>query len=963
MKDLKTEMNSAREKLFKYSILSLLILALPAIAFSLIQIIEYGFDINYVLFCSMFILISVIFLLRNKLSIILKSHIVGSLFLISGFVGNLFFGFSGGHFLCLIGIAIITVLYGKKLGIIYSIIALLGYIVIEYSILNKLFVREIDFNAFNANFISWIYALFTIFITAIILISSISYINKAFIKLVKELDKNNIELNTLNSAYKDVFVKVEESEHKYKSIFQTLNEGVILTDKEGNIIDCNRATEDILGASKEDLLSVNLHSKNFSFIYPDLSPVPDDECPGIKTLEKGVSISNFEVGLQQENQIKWIGLSSEPLKVEGYGVFLTLQDLTHEKEQEQEYLLFNRYFETFLEHITDYVLFKNEDGKIVFCSQSLATLTGYNSWKDIIGKSYGDLVPEDRAKEYQEEDDNVFKTGEQLKGKINLFCDVNGETRQEQTNKIPLFDDNRKVIGIISISRDITEILKEKDIIREKEEKINLILNSTAEGIYGLDNNGNCTFVNQACLNILGYSKEEELLGQNMHNLIHHSDIEGKPIKTQDCTIENAFKNGKGMHSSDEVFWKKDGSKIPVELFSHPQIHKEEVIGAVLTFIDITERKEKEEKISLLLNSTAEGIYGIDNNGNCTFANKACLNILGYSKEEDLLGQNIHNLIHHSDIDGNPMNIHDCIIYKAFTNNIGMHSADEVFWRKDGSYFPAEYFSYPQIHQGEAIGAVVTFFDITERKEKEEKIIAFTKDLQKINFDKDKFIGILAHDLKNPFTSIIGFSQYILDNLEEIDKENIKEFTGIINESSEKGYKLMEEILVWLRVRSGMMDVDKQELELKPVVLHTFKNLKTHAQVKNITLSCLIPDNLYIEADINILKTILRNLVSNSIKFTNKNGEIKVESKEKDNKIQITISDNGVGMNQEYANQLFISDSNETKEGTQGEKGTGLGISIVKELIQKHEELIWVESELGKGSDFIFTMPKAEHKN
>ena len=113
----------------------------------------------------------------------------------------------------------------------------------------------------------------------------------------------------------------------------------------------------------------------------------------------------------------------------------------------------------------------------------------------------------------------------------------------------------------------------------------------------------------------------------------------------------------------------------------------------------------------------------------------------------------------------------------------------------------------------------------------------------------------------------------------------------------------------------------------------------------------------------NILKTILRNLISNSIKFTNKNGEIKVESKEKDNKIQITISDNGVGMDQEYANQLFISDSNETKVGTQGEKGTGLGISIVKELIQKHEELIWVESELGKGSDFIFTMPKAEHKN
>lgn len=838
MKDLTTETNSARDKLFNISILSLIILAVPAFALSIIQIIENGPILNFVLFCVAVLFAIIIFIFRNKLSIKLKSHLIASLFIIAGFIGNLFFAFSGGHYLCLIGIAIITVLYGKRLGIIYSIITLLGYILNQYIVLNNIIVREIDFNTFNKDILSWVYGLFTIVITSIILIGSISYINKAFINLVKKLDKNNNQLNTLNSAYKEVFVKVEESERKYKTIFNTLNEGVILTDQDGNIIDCNSASQDILGASKEDLLSVNLHSKNFSFIYPNLSPVPDDECPGIKTLEKGISISNFEVGLQQENQIKWIGLSSEPLKVEGYGVFLTLEDLTREKEQEQEYLLFNRYFETFLEHITDYVLFKNEYGKIIFCSQSLATLTGYSNWKDIIGKSYEDLTFKDKAKEYQEEDDNVFQTGVQLKGKVNLFYDADGEIRHEQTNKIPLFDDDRKVIGIISISRDITDLLKEKEIIREKEAKINLILNSTAEGIYGIDNNGNCTFANQSCLDMLGYAKEEEFLGKNMHNLIHHSYANGSPMSSHDCNINYTINHGEGMTSDKEVFWRKDGSCLPVE-----------------------------------------------------------------------------------------------------------------------------YFSYIQMHDGIIVGSVVTFLDISERKKREKQIISFTKKLQKLNSDKDKFIGILAHDLKNPFTSIIGFSQYILDNLEEIDKETLKEFTGIINDSSEKGYKLMEEILVWLRVRSGMMDVDKKEFELKPVVLHTFKNLKTHAQIKNITLSCSIPDNLYIEADINILKTILRNLVSNSIKFTNKNGVIEVGSEEKDNKIQITISDNGVGMDQEFANQLFISDSNETKEGTQGEKGTGLGISIVKELIQKHEELIWVESELGKGSNFIFTMPKAESKN
>ncbi|MDD4683658.1 MAG: PAS domain S-box protein [Bacteroidales bacterium] len=838
MNGLRQEMNAARDKLFKYSILSILILAIPAIVFSLIQIIKYGFDINYVLFCSMFILISAIFLLRNKLSIILKSHIVGSLFLISGFIGNLFFGFSGGHFLCLIGIAIITVLYGKKLGIIYSIIALLGYIFIEYIILNNLFVREIDFNAFNANFISWIYALFTIFITAIILISSINYINKAFISLVKKLDKNNIELNILNSSYKDVFVKVEESERKYKAIFQTLNEGVILTDQEGNIIDCNKATEDILGASKSDLLSVNLHSKNFSFIYPNLSPVPDEECPGVKTLEKGVSISGFEVGLQQEDQIKWISLSSEPLKIEGYGVFLTLHDLTQKKKMEQEQVVFNRYFEAFLEHITDYVIFKDINGKIVFCSQSLAQLTGYSSWKNLIGKNYSDILPEESALQYESEDKIILSTGKRLEGKVNMFLGNDSEIRYEQTNKVPLLDEDMNVVGIISISRDITDLKREKDLIEEQEEKFNLILNSTAEGIYGLDLNGNCTFVNQSCIEMLGYSKGEELLGQNMHNLIHHSNANGEPISQYDCNINHTLQHGEEMSSDKEVFWKKDGTSLPVE-----------------------------------------------------------------------------------------------------------------------------YFSYLQINEGKIVGAVVTFLDITERKERSKQIINSTKKLQKLNSDKDKFIRILAHDLKNPFNSIIGFSEYIIDNLEEIDKNTIKEFTSIINESSENAYQLLEEILLWLKVQSGKLSVEKKEVELRQIVLNVIEGLKTNAQTKDIKLSCSIPESVYIESDINMLKTILRNLINNSIKFTDEKGEIEVKMEEKEDKINIIVSDNGVGMSKEEASRIFTNDSYQTKEGTNGEKGTGLGLTIIKDLVQSHDETIWAESEIGKGSDFIFTMPKAEHKN
>ena len=838
MQKLRKEINATREKLINYSLLSLIVLTLPAVVFSLIQIYINGFSLGFSLNFIEFFVVLAIFIFRSKFSISIKAHISASLFIIGGFLGNFHFGLSGGHFLCLIGISLITLFYGRKQGVIYLIITLLGYITIELLIFNKIVIREIDFNFLNNNIRNWINGLFFLIITAVILVFSISYFNKFLINLVKKIDKKNEELDILNSSYKDVFIMVEESEKKYKAIFQTLNEGVILTDEEGDIIDCNHASEVILGVSKNDLLTVNLHSKNFSFIYPDLSPVPDEDCPGIKTLKDGISISGFEVGLQQADQIKWIGLSSEPLNIEGYGVFLTLHDLTQRRKLEHEQIIFNRYFETFLEHISDYVALKDTEGKIVFCSQTLARLTGYNSWKDIIGKKYRDLFPLERAKGYEDEDDIVFKTGERLVGKINMFYGKESEVRYEQTNKVPLFDDNMNVVGIIGISRDITELLREKNIIKEKEERINLILNSTAEGIYGVDLEGKCTFVNQSCLNMLGFTNEEDVLGQNMHNLIHHSYPNGTPMSQYDCNIYHTLEYGDGMQTDKEVFWKKNGTS-----------------------------------------------------------------------------------------------------------------------------FPVEYFSYLQINGGKIVGAVVTFLDISERKEREKLIINFTKDLQQLNSDKDKFIGILAHDLKNPFTSIIGFSEYILENLEDIDKDSIKEFTTIINESSENAYQLLEEILLWLKVQSGKLEIDKKEIELRQIVINILESLKPIAQTKDIKLSCLIPDNIYIDSDINMLKTILRNLINNSIKFTNQKGNIEINMEDKGEKINIIVSDNGVGMSQEKANQIFINDSFQTQEGTNGEKGTGLGLSIIKELIKKHKEAIWAESEIGKGSKFIFTMPKINHKN
>ena len=267
------------------------------------------------------------------------------------------------------------------------------------------------------------------------------------------------------------------------------------------------------------------------------------------------------------------------------------------------------------------------------------------------------------------------------------------------------------------------------DDIQNREQLAHLLLNSSGEGIYGVDLDGNCTFANPACLRILGFELDEDVLGKNMHDLVHHTLPNGDPYPMTECQIYRAFREGNGVHVDTEVMWRTDGTSFYAEYWSYPIVQDDELVGSVLTFTDISDRKRAEKKlreseaqVRLLLNSTGEGIYGIDLDGNCTFANPACLRILGFESDADLLGRNMHDLVHHTLPDGTPYPMTDCQIYKAFRQGKGIHADNEVMWRSDGSRFPAEYWSYPMEQDGKAIGSVLTFVDITERRQLERKL-------------------------------------------------------------------------------------------------------------------------------------------------------------------------------------------------------------------------------------------------
>ena len=261
----------------------------------------------------------------------------------------------------------------------------------------------------------------------------------------------------------------------------------------------------------------------------------------------------------------------------------------------------------------------------------------------------------------------------------------------------------------------------------------------------------------------------------------------------------------------------------------------------------------------------------------------------------------------------------------------------------------------------EGYGVVITFTDITEIQQTQEKLIKYSSELSLLNLDKDKFIKILAHDLKSPFTTLMGFSSLLLKNIYNYDIETIKEHLEVINDASSQTYEMLEEILIWLKSQSGQIIYNPKEIMFSEICDEVLNSINILAKDKNISLefNCHSDDkNVYV--DKNMTKTILRNLISNAIKFSKPNGEIKIIQEILDNETIITVSDQGIGISQEDINLIWNPLQTINSVGTSGEKGTGLGLSICKEFVEKQGGRIWVESKLSEGSNFKFTLPLAK---
>ncbi len=248
--------------------------------------------------------------------------------------------------------------------------------------------------------------------------------------------------------------------------------------------------------------------------------------------------------------------------------------------------------------------------------------------------------------------------------------------------------------------------------------------------------------------------------------------------------------------------------------------------------------------------------------------------------------------------------------------------------------------------------------EVNKRKQTEKELRNLNQQLQEANASKNKFFSIIAHDLRSPFAGFLGITRIMADNIDGWEKAEVREITHQMKHVGENLYALLENLLTWSRIQQNSIEFYLQRLRVRSIITRNIDLLTPNAEQKQITLKNSVHDQLFVHADLNMVDTIVRNLLSNALKFTNAGGTIEISAVPKNETINVSIADTGIGISEKHLPKLFQIDTKYQRTGTAHEAGTGLGLVLCKEFVERNGGSIWVASEVGKGTTFTFALLK-----
>ncbi len=496
----------------------------------------------------------------------------------------------------------------------------------------------------------------------------------------------------------------------------------------------------------------------------------------------------------------------------------------------------------------------------------------------------------------------------------------------------------------------------------ESTELERLLLESAGEAIYGIDMAGNCTFCNPACLRLLGYNDPVQLHGKNLHALIHHSRPDGSSYPNHECRIYFAFRQGEGSHSDDEVFWRADGSSFPVEYWSYPIRQRNVLIGAVVAFVDITERKRAEyalretaEMFRQLADNIREIIFVMTPDPpRMAFIGSAYEEVTGRSRQE--LYERFDawvDLVHPEDRDYAQTVLEQSMRGVATAMEYRLHRPDgSVRWIHARS-FPVE------DSRGELCRIVGIAEDITDRKKMLEEAELARGAAESANRAKSEFLANMSHELRTPMNGVIGMTDLLLGT--DLTEEQA-EYVQMARTSADSLLSIISGILDYSQMETGKLQLDHLAFDLPTFLEEATKEFAIKARGKGLKLVLKVHPSVpkHVVGDHIRLRQILGNVVDNAVKFTEQ-GEILVEvrkGKESNNSaiFHFIVRDTGIGIPPEKQRLIFDAFFQADSSATRRFGGTGLGLTVSKRLVDMMDGQIWVESKVGRGSTFHFTV-------
>lgn len=556
----------------------------------------------------------------------------------------------------------------------------------------------------------------------------------------------------------------------------------------------------------------------------------------------------------------------------------------------------------------------------------------------------------------------------------------------------------------LQLEKEISEHLQTEEALKLSAERFRNIFEESPIGIIFFGPDGSFVHMNKASFKIFGLSTMLELDGYNLlyNSFLSDADRE-KLLRKESIRIELLFDFD--FFKRDKLYRVTKTGEVYVDLLISPLLPEEtaNVVGYLVHIQDISERKnyetalnlhqekleelilertreladtnrhleieiserkssesllrESERKLSTLINNLSGIAYRCKNDAERTmsYLSDGCSALTGY-KIDSLIGNkqiSFNSLIHPDDKEGVVSRINACVV-----NNLPYQSEYRLLTKSgEEKWVLDKGFGLTSSNQDEKYleGFII---DITQRIWAEEAIKKYSEELQELNNSKDKFFSIIAHDLKSPFQGLLGCSNFLLNEFDSLDNKDKLKLAQDINGASNNLYKLIENLLHWSRMQRSNIEFQAERINLFDEVNYVFKILERSASNKNIQLINKAAKSLHINADLNMLNSVFQNLISNAIKFTPKGGSITITSVKRGDFIEVSVTDSGVGIKTEDLSKLFRIDSHFSTKGTNNEEGTGLGLILCKEMIEKHQCKIWAESEYGKGTSFKFTIPK-----